>query len=88
MAKNSEDKSFEKAMAELEKIVQAVESGQVPLAEALSQYEKGIALISYCQKILSQAEQKIAMLSKGLDGELKIEAAKELDESNNSGNSQ
>ena len=79
MAKNSEDKSFEKAMAELEKIVQDVESGQVPLAEALAQYEKGIALISYCQKILSQAEQKIAQLSKGLDGELKVEAAKELD---------
>ena len=84
MAKNSEDKSFEKAMAELEKIVQAVESGQVPLAEALSQYEKGIALISYCQKILSQAEQKIAMLSKGLDGELKIEAAKEPSDENHS----
>ena len=73
MAKNTESKSFEKAMAELEKIVRAVESGQVPLAEALSQYEKGIALISYCQKILSQAEQKIAKLSKGLDGELRAE---------------
>ena len=85
MAKNTEGKSFEKAMAELEKIVQAVESGQVPLAEALSQYEKGIALISYCQKILSQAEQKIAKLSKGLDGELKVEEAKELGENNNSG---
>ena len=72
-------------MAELEKIVQAVESGQVSLAEALSQYEKGIALISYCQKILSQAEQKIAKLSKGLDGELKVEEAKELGENNNSG---
>ena len=73
MAKNSEGKSFEQAMAELEKIVQAVESGQVPLAEALSQYEKGIGLISHCQKILSQAEQKIAKLSKNLDGELKAE---------------
>ena len=71
MAKNTESKSFEQAMGELEKIVQAVESGQVPLAEALAQYEKGIELVSHCQKILSQAEQKIAKLSKGLDGELK-----------------
>lgn len=85
MAKHTETRSFEQAMTELEKIVQAVESGQVPLAEALSQYEKGIALISYCQKILSQAEQKIAKLSKGLDGELKIEAAKELGEDNGPG---
>ena len=73
MAKNSQGKSFEQAMGELEKIVQAVESGQVPLAEALAEYEKGIELISHCQKILSQAEQKIAKLSKGLDGELKAE---------------
>jgi len=73
MAKNTESKSFEQAMSELEKIVQAVESGQVPLAEALAQYEKGIELISHCQKILSQAEQKIANLSKNLDGELKTE---------------
>ena len=57
MAKDSESKSFEKAMAELERIVQALESGQVPLAEALAQYEKSIALMSYCQKVLSQAEQ-------------------------------
>ena len=80
MAKNYESKSFEKAMAELEKIVRAVESGQVPLAEALSQYEKGIGLISYCQRILSQAEQKIAKLSKGLDGELKAEEKKAPDD--------
>ena len=76
MAKNTENKSFEQAMGELERIVQAVESGQVPLAEALAQYEKGIALVSHCQKILSQAEQKIAKLSKGLDGELKAEETK------------
>ena len=81
MAKNSENKSFEQAMAELEKIVQAVESGQVPLAEALSQYEKGIGLISHCQKILSQAEQKIAKLSKGLDGELRAEEKRPPDKS-------
>jgi exodeoxyribonuclease VII small subunit len=73
MAKNSQGKSFEQAMGELEKIVQAVESGQVPLAEALAEYEKGIELISHCQRILSQAEQKITKLSKNLDGELKAE---------------
>ena len=73
MAKNSQGKSFEQAMGELEKIVRAVESGQVPLEQSLAQYEKGIELIGHCQKILSQAEQKIAKLSKNLDGELKAE---------------
>ena len=80
MAKNSEKRSFEQAMGELERIVEAIESGEVPLAQALSQYEKGIELISYCQKILSEAEQKIAKLSKGLDGQLKLEEAPKLSE--------
>lgn len=80
MAKNSEKRSFEQAMAQLEKIVRAIESGEVPLAQALAQYEQGTELISYCQKVLSEAEQKIAKLSKGLDGQLKIEGAPELSE--------
>ena len=67
-------------MGELEKIVRAIESGEVPLAQALAQYEQGIELISYCQKVLSEAEQKIAKLSKGLDGQLKVEEAPKLNE--------
>ena len=84
MAKNSEKRSFEQAMSELEKIVQAIESGEVPLAQALAQYEQGIELISYCQKVLSEAEQKIAKLSKGLDGQLKLEESPKLGEDENS----
>ena len=80
MAKNSEKRSFEQAMGELEKIVQAIESGQVPLAQALAQYEQGIELISHCQKVLTEAEHKIAKLGKGLDGQLKIEDAPKLSE--------
>ncbi len=80
MAKNTEKRSFEQAMRELEKIVQAIESGEVPLAQALAQYEQGIELISYCQKVLSEAEQKIAKLSKGLDGQLKVEESPKLGE--------
>lgn len=80
MAKSSENRSFEQAMTELEKIVGAIESGQVPLAQALAQYEKGIELISYCQKVLNEAEQKISKLSKGLDGQLKVEPAQGLGE--------
>ena len=80
MAKNSEKRSFEQAMGELEKIVRAIESGEVPLAQALAQYEQGIELISYCQKVLSEAEQKIAKLSKGLDGQLKVQEDPKLSE--------
>ncbi len=71
-------------MKELDGIVEAIEGGEVPLAAALEQYEQGIELISYCQKVLSEAEQKIAKLSKGLDGQLKIEEAPNLSESGDS----
>ena len=57
MAKNNEKRSFEQAMADLEKIVRAIESGEVPLAQALAQYEQGTELVSYCQKVLAEAEQ-------------------------------
>ena len=85
MAKNGAKRSFEQAMKELDRIVEAIEGGEVPLAQALEQYEQGIELISYCQKVLSEAEQKIAKLSKGLDGQLKIEEAPELGEQAGSG---
>ena len=84
MAKNSEKRSFEQAMGQLEKIVRAIESGDVPLAQALAQYQQGIELISYCQKVLSEAEQKIAKLSKGLDGQLKLEESPKLGEDESS----
>ena len=85
MAKNDAKRSFEQAMKELDGIVEAIEGGEVPLAAALEQYEQGIELISYCQKVLSEAEQKIAKLSKGLDGQLKMDDAPELGEDAGSG---
>ena len=85
MAKNDAKRTFEQAMRDLDGIVEAIEGGEVPLAEALKQYEQGIELVSYCQKVLSEAEQKIAKLSKGLDGQLKMDDAPELGEDAGSG---
>ena len=85
MAKNDAKRSFEQAMRDLAGIVEAIEGGEVPLADALKQYEQGIELVSYCQKVLSEAEQKIAKLSKGLDGQLKMDDAPELGEDAGSG---
>ncbi len=61
---------FEKALEKLEKIVSDLESGEVPLEEALKKYEEGVKLSRLCQGKLSQAEKKIEMLSRGLDGTL------------------
>jgi exodeoxyribonuclease VII small subunit len=54
--------SFEAALQELERIVQAMESGDAPLEESLASYERGMALLKACQERLAAAEQKIRML--------------------------
>lgn len=54
---------FESSITELEGIVAQLEKGDLPLEESLKQYEKAIHLAHTCQKILSEAEQKIEMLS-------------------------
>jgi exodeoxyribonuclease VII small subunit len=62
---------FEAALAELEAIVARLEQGELPLEESLRQFERGVVLTRLCQKALSQAEQKIRVLAKGPEGELR-----------------
>jgi exodeoxyribonuclease VII small subunit len=54
---------FESSISELETIVSQLEKGDLPLEKSLQQFEKGIHIAQQCQQILSQAEQKIEMLS-------------------------
>jgi len=55
--------SFETALNDLETLVQQLESGKLPLAEALGAYEKGVKLAKQCQQLLDKAELKIQKLS-------------------------
>jgi exodeoxyribonuclease VII small subunit len=57
--------SFEAALEELERIVQAMESGKAPLEESIASYERGVALLKLCQERLAGAEQKIRLLENG-----------------------
>lgn len=59
--------SFEEAMAELEKVVGQLESGNVPLEDSIKLYERGAALKAHCQKKLAEAEEKVAQIT--TDGE-------------------
>ena len=61
--------SFEDAMGELETLVGQLESGNVPLAESIKLYERGDALKKHCEKKLAEAEEKVAQITKGADGE-------------------
>ncbi|MBU3021903.1 exodeoxyribonuclease VII small subunit [Aestuariibacter sp. A3R04] len=54
--------SFEASLSELEAIVKEMESGELPLNEALEKFERGIALSRQSQQVLAQAEQKVRIL--------------------------
>lgn len=54
--------NFEKALAELEKLVEEMEQGNLSLEESLKRFEKGIALTSECQQALQRAELKVQEL--------------------------
>jgi exodeoxyribonuclease VII small subunit len=54
---------FEKSIAELQDIVTQLEKGELSLEDSLKHFEKGIKLARQCQDVLTQAEQKIEMLS-------------------------
>tara|TARA_R110002020_G_scaffold110627_17_gene255553 strand:+ start:6119 stop:6364 length:246 start_codon:yes stop_codon:yes gene_type:complete len=51
--------SFEQAVAELERIVEQLERGDVPLDKSIEIYERGEALKAHCEKLLSAAEKRI-----------------------------
>lgn len=61
--------SFEAAMAELEDVVRKLESGNVPLEESITQYERGAALKAYCEAKLKAAEEKVAKITLGDNGQ-------------------
>ena len=53
---------FERAMAELEELVERMERGEQTLEEALRDFERGIHLTRHCQKALNAAQQKVEIL--------------------------
>lgn len=55
--------NYEKHIENLENIINALESGELSLDEALKQYEQGIHLVRQCQQALENAEQKIQILT-------------------------
>ena len=54
--------NLEKALSELEKLVEEMEQGNLSLEESLKRFEKGIALTSDCQETLQKAELKVQEL--------------------------
>jgi exodeoxyribonuclease VII small subunit len=62
---------FERALAELESIVDQLEKGQVPLEDSIKLYERGEALKKHCEALLKNAESRIEKITLGADGKPK-----------------
>lgn len=56
------EKSFEKSLDELEKIVAKLEAGDLPLEESLKLFEEGVKLSRNCRERLTKAERRIEVL--------------------------
>jgi exodeoxyribonuclease VII small subunit len=76
---------FEKALVELESLVERLERGDVPLDEALRTFERGVALTRHCQACLQSAQQKVEVLLKG-SGQPEVRPFAENAEADSAGN--
>jgi len=63
--------SFEKALEDLEKIVEKLEKGGLSLSESLALFEKGVKLARFLREELEKAEKKVEILLKDEEGEVK-----------------
>ena len=69
MARKKATPDFEQSLAELQALVERLETGELSLEDSLSAFEQGIRLTRDCQASLAQAEQKVQQLLER-DGEL------------------
>ena len=65
--------NLEKSIADLETLVDELESGDLPLEKAMKKFEEGIKLTRLCQKALKEAEQKVEVLVQSAGGEEALE---------------
>lgn len=65
------DLTFEQALDQLEKIVESLEQGNVPLDQSITHYERGEALRNHCRKLLSAAEDRVEKIRLDAGGQPK-----------------
>jgi len=70
----SQQLKFEEAIADLEQVIEQLESGDLSLEDSLAAFEKGVGLVRYCNQRLSEVEKKVELLVKDKDGHLQLKA--------------
>jgi len=72
MAKLPRNLKFEDALARLESIVTAMESGEIGIEESIARYEEAMALAAHCRQILDAAELRIQQIQADAAGRLTV----------------
>jgi exodeoxyribonuclease VII small subunit len=72
MSKQPKQLDFESAMTELESLITQMEQDDLSLDAALKNFEKGISLTRVCQSSLNNAEQRIKILTQGIEEDFLI----------------
>jgi exodeoxyribonuclease VII small subunit len=80
MALRPKPNEFEKAFQNLEKIVQRLESEELPLDESLQLFEEGIRLSRFCHQRLEEVEKKIELILADAKGQPVIEPFEDEEE--------
>ena len=65
---SSQPSSYEEAVGELDRLILAMESGQLPLDQMLVSYQRGAELLNFCRDRLAAVEEQVKVLE---DGQLK-----------------
>ena len=68
--KSSGEGGFEESLQQLEKLVEQMESPELPLETIVEKYEAGMKLVATCTEKLKAAEKRISLLTKKKDGSL------------------
>ena len=76
--KDPPNKNFESALEDLEQVVEQLESGELALEDSLAAFEKGVALVKYCNQKLNEVEKKVELLVKDKEGKLQLKSFEDL----------
>ena len=72
--------SLEESLTEITQVIDKMEHGELTLEQSLAQFERGIGLIKHCQKVLTEAEQKVQHLIQKNNREELASYGEEIDE--------
>lgn len=73
-------KKFEEALHDLEGLVEKLETGDLPLEEALATFEEGVALLRYLNDQLTAVEKRVEVLTRDLGGAFQLQVITEDEE--------